>query len=417
MAYIPLLKLKKTLAKSRLGLLVAAVCAAGAAHGAGGDPLPFIGTWVFQDGAIAVTCLSPAMPALSLPTAGVRVVVRPGTDSDLVFDMGCNCLLKLNVTAAGTAELMGSQQNCGLMVDGEEVTGVVQQWSLAASESGFSVTLGGIDTLKGTFMCDPLQAVFAGAGTIVPSATPAIACGDDDTAVGVIPYGPEGAPHCQLGAGMEEVEIIMRDEITSPCTAEPGASGEGRWALPDDMRPRRLDCAAAGPGAPLTDLRFCRVDGRLFNPMTSDADPSQYFAVLKLGTRCPDGSVEISKIIDNEDEPVAGVSSVPFGRLGPNTTGNEHGYTDTTLYFCFFQQGAAPATAFPELGFRYDVFHQYSGEQPPWVIAKSWLYSDDEDDGGQNQYVPSSDPITTEFKQLIEDLEGNNTFFDLAWVR
>ncbi len=93
------------------------------------------------------------------------------------------------------------------------------------------------------------------------------------------------------------------------------------------------------------------------------------------------------------------------------------GFTDTTLHFCYFQQGAAPMAAFPDVGLHYAVFHRYAGEQPPWVIAKSWQYSDDEDGGSMNQYMPpSSSPVTQEFMQVIENT-GNDTYFDIAWVR
>ena len=73
--------------------------------------------------------------------------------------------------------------------------------------------------------------------------------------------------------------------------------------------------------------------------------------------------------------------------------------------------------AFPDLGFRYAVFHRFTGEQPPWVIAKRWQYSDDEDgQNGVDAYVPRDGPMTREFGQVIEN-PNFNTYFDYAWVR
>ena len=263
MAYLPLLKLKEGAAKSRVGLLAAVVCVAGAAHGAAGDPLPFIGSWVFKDGTISLACLSPPQTEPAYAFVGTRVTVRPGVDADLVVDLGCDCQLKLNVTNSGSAELVGPQP-CNRLVSGESIMGIVQQLSLVRSSSGFDLTLKGTASLDGILQCDPMQATFSGGGGIIQSGTPSVACGDDDTVVGVIPYDPDLLPYCPQGAGMEEVDITMRDETTNPCSAEPGAAGEGRWALPDDMRERHPDCASGPLDPPLTYLRFCRVDGQLF---------------------------------------------------------------------------------------------------------------------------------------------------------
>jgi hypothetical protein len=404
---------------SRLGLIAATVCAAGAVHGTD-QPLQLVGTWVFQEGSANLTCTSPEDKMISVPTlGGIKVTVSPGGDSDFVFEMGCRCRLKLNLTPDG-AEMAGPQQECDLYLNGELVTAFFDKLSLTSSPSSQEVTLAmsGGATVVGTWKCDPTKAGFSGSGTLKQGGPPPVACGDDDTAVGVIPYDAHGWPHCPVGAGMEETEIVMVDEITKPCIAAPGAAGEGYWALPNDMRERRLDCITSGVEN-ATHLRFCRVDGRLFNPMTtSDTDASQYFAVLKLGESCPNGAIEISKVIDNEDERTGGDGSVIYGRAGPNTTSVDPGSTNTTLHFCYFRRGDAPATALPDLGFRYGVFHKYKGEQPPWVLAKSWAYSNDEDFGAQSMYLPSpaTSPHTREFEDVIESI-GGDTYFDIAWVR
>lgn len=56
-------------------------------------------------------------------------------------------------------------------------------------------------------------------------------------------------------------------------------------------------------GAQKTTFRFCRVDGSRFHPLAS-ASPSNvraYYAVLKMGSQCPNGSFVFSRYFDNED--------------------------------------------------------------------------------------------------------------------
>ena len=151
--------------------------------------------------------------------------------------------------------------------------------------------------------------------------------------------------------------------------------------------------------------------------MTNDADPTKYFAVLKLGNHCPNGSDDINKLIDNEDD-VDGNFSTQRGAQARTGWATHQVRSTATLEFCYFRHDGASMTAFPDLGFRYAVFHQFTGEQPPWVLAKSWLFSNDEHQGQQkNQYMPPDAPFTTEFEQVIENPGNNTTYFDIAWVR
>ena len=55
--------------------------------------------------------------------------------------------------------------------------------------------------------------------------------------------------------------------------------------LPDDDGSHELRCGLGH----LTNMDFCRVDGARLGPMTTENDPAQFYAVLKLGTTCPNG--------------------------------------------------------------------------------------------------------------------------------
>jgi hypothetical protein len=152
--------------------------------------------------------------------------------------------------------------------------------------------------------------------------------------------------------------------------------------------------------------------------------PQQFYAVLKLGSVCPNGSVEVSKTIDNEDDP-GPIVSTDLGDPGPNRVESRPGLgTITVLAFCYFRGAASPdavMAGFPDLGFPYAVFHAYAGEQPPWVMVKQWIYSNDEDNQmGVNRYDSIDAAAKTEFQRVIENPPENsqaNTYFNLARVR
>jgi hypothetical protein len=77
-------------------------------------------------------------------------------------------------------------------------------------------------------------------------------------------------------------------------------------------------------------------------------------------------------------------------------------------------------SAFPDLGFPYAVFHSYLDEQPPWVIAKRWQYSLDENGRNNKDAYLGSDPaLKDEFTHIIENAVGGqySTYFDVARVR
>lgn len=114
-------------------------------------------------------------------------------------------------------------------------------------------------------------------------------------------------------------------------------------------------------------LGFCRVSGALLNhlQMPTGADSTWYgYAVLKLGTTCPNLSREFSRYIDNEDHNNQNGYS---GDVAPNeVTRNTH------LKFCLFVPNATPyMPSFPNLGFQYGVF---VAETTPGMKDKNyWL--------------------------------------------
>ena len=91
-----------------------------------------------------------------------------------------------------------------------------------------------------------------------------------------------------------------------------------------------------------TNFAFCRVDGTQFHSLQAASDPRTDYALLKLGTDCPPGSVEFSRHFDNEDH--NNLNSYT-GNIAPD-------YMDgnTTLYFCLFRGNGSTAASLPALG-------------------------------------------------------------------
>jgi hypothetical protein len=137
-----------------------------------------------------------------------------------------------------------------------------------------------------------------------------------------------------------------------------------------------------------TTLRFCRVDGRGFKPLSTTDAVINHYAVLQLSQSCPEGATTFSRVFHNEYVDNANrmeSSSGLASDLGPNTNWNR----DTTLHFCLFKSGAEAMPAFPELGFAYGVF-----AAPDFAKAQNagWAYADDEDFAGFSESkVPHAD--------------------------
>jgi hypothetical protein len=260
---------------------------------------------------------------------------------------------------------------------------------------------------------------FAATGEMVPSGaagSPVLRCGDPATAVGVIPYDTAGTSFCPLGTGLEEFDVTMRTEDNPRCSASSGSAGESAWLLPDDDSTRSHQCG----NAPLTRLSFCRVDGALFKPVTGDSDANQYYAVLQLGTSCPNGSASVTKHIDTEDAPDPPDANGVTGFPGENAVASgDRTKTYVELHFCYFRADADPTRrmgGFPDLGIPYAVFHRFADQQPSWVIAKAWRYTQDETDAVNSNGYPGLTPDLNDFKSVIENTQ-NSTFYDLARVR
>lgn len=161
-----------------------------------------------------------------------------------------------------------------------------------------------------------------------------------------------------------------------------------------------------------TRFQFCRVDGSVFTG-TGWCNAGEY-AVLKLGTTCPNGSVELSRYFDNED---SGNNNSNSGNIAPSTQNG----AGTTLRMCAFTRyplakcsADSPVVEFPNVGFSYGVFAD------PGVygaLQTGQIYTDDEDSGNNNAWNLSqlqSWQVTAVQKFLYG---GNNTVLETARVR
>lgn len=408
-----------TIAAGRLAIVVAAFAGAHGARGAGADVSGFVGVWTFQGGSdVQAVCSSLGTVVQQL--SGARVSIYPGTTTDLVFDIGCRCTIGLDVV--GSRATLAETQSCLVIPRGQELSGEISALTLDRSGDGvLTVTFSGDNgVLTGMGDASCALSSLSGSGTLLRTGTGIVSCGDPTTVVGVVPYSPSGTIDCPFGAGVEDLRISMHDENQPPCSDASGSRGEGQWVLPDAPDRGPPVCTSLST----TTLTFCRVDGATFKSLTTALAPQQFYAVLKLGSVCPNGSVEVSKTIDNEDDPGPIVNN-DLGDPGPNRVESQPGLgTITRLVFCYFRgaasQGAVMA-GFPDLGFPYAVFHAYAGEQPSWVMVKRWIYSNDEDSQmGVDSYDSPDAAAKAEFHRVIENPPEDsqpNTYFNLARVR
>lgn len=202
--------------------------------------------------------------------------------------------------------------------------------------------------------------------------------------VGVIP----ATDYCP--AGTENIKIRMDDEDSS-------------------NRNSRLGWIGATRSDRDTILVVCRVDGRLFLPLTTGTDASRYYAVLRLGSACPNGSINFSRYFDNEDDNnknwfTTSISSPPT--IWPNESSR-----DTRLQFCLFRAGSPTMTAFPSLAMSYGVF-----AAPGFAagLASGWIHTDDEDSNNKNAYDAPSSAIV-DAQQIVTG--GRDTDLRMARVR
>jgi hypothetical protein len=138
-----------------------------------------------------------------------------------------------------------------------------------------------------------------------------------------------------------------------------------------------------------TRFQFCRVDGSEFHRVRQslcNSTSSESYAVLKLGTTCPNGSVEFSRYFDNED---SGNNNSNSGNIAPSTQDSG----GTRLTFCGFLASTfltkcTPSPVpelknFPILGFAYGVF---GSQYVPTAFESGQIYTDDEDSSNSNNW-------------------------------
>jgi len=159
-----------------------------------------------------------------------------------------------------------------------------------------------------------------------------------------------------------------------------------------------------------TTFRFCRVDGSNFFPLAwaSPSNVSAYYAVLKMGSECPNGSFEFSRYFDNEDK---NNSNWANGDIEPSWV-----RANTHMVFCLFR-GAGPGyamSAFPDLGIEYGVFADLESESTfPLAIDVGYVYTDDEDRNNANYHRANID-WSRDAQRIISG--ASNTQLDMVRV-
>lgn len=240
---------------------------------------------------------------------------------------------------------------------------------------------------------DPTQAA-EDAGSSRAALTPLF----DKYAIGVIPLNPNSCP------AEQRVTVYTDDED------DENESDFTGWDSPQTARRDREH----NTGRTGTLWNFCKVDGRDFHSLTKFSSKTEYFyAVLLLGTTCPNGSTGVRHYstgeFDNNESSWTGTMGGNFFMWASGSM--EPGGSVLSTVYCFFQASTDKMTAFPDLGMQYAVFHDYDSVQPSFVLSKRWVYSDDEDDNAtfSGNSAPSTfDPI----------MNGHgNSMYDLARVR
>lgn len=193
-----------------------------------------------------------------------------------------------------------------------------------------------------------------------------------------------------------------------PATRSCPANSEAITINMDDEDRRNANSRGGWQGAIIsagnTSFFFCRVDGQLFRPLTTQFnDTPNHYAVLKLGAECPNNSLDFARGFDNEDDNNANSSS---GNIAPNVSNG-----NTTLRFCFFRSDAITMGGFPDVGFSYGVFAAANFSRR---IETGFVHTDDEDSSNANSY--SADPAWAADAQRIITAGGNTTL-NLARVR
>jgi hypothetical protein len=207
----------------------------------------------------------------------------------------------------------------------------------------------------------------------------------------------ETSVHGDAGDG-EEPTGEVTSALTAAGTYDVGVISGGSCPNPvtiymDDEDSSNNSSLSGWVGATSSQTRFqfCRVDGSAFKNISSWCSTvrTNSYAVLKLGTTCPNGSVEFSRYFDNED---SGNNNSNSGNISPSTQDSG----GTRLKFCGFLQDnptvdircAWPTSPldlnnFPILGFAYGVF---AGPRVATAFESGAIYTDDEDSSNSNNW-------------------------------
>jgi hypothetical protein len=393
------------------------------ARGANPPPSPLVGTWLVGAGAKLISTCN-GIATGTPPLTGETVAIRSGPGAELWYDIGCRCHLPLTIspTDAGQASLT-TPTDCRFVFETIELFVNVEAVTIRLDPTAGTAD---VELRSGKSELPPIGTCESSVltATLSPMTRTPAECGPDASAIGVTPYDPKGQRSCPAGAGREGLILISQDEDEESCSPlGTGASGQSFWSLPqtgkEDVRCGKSPSATGRQ----THQHFCRIDGQAFRPLTTDPRATdQFYAVLKLSpdeAPCPNGSVEMVRTMDTEDDVNQGRT---VGAIGPNYVGTMKGDTFTTLHFCFFRwaESAADTMAeFPDLGFPYAVFHDFDGSQPTWVNLKRYSYSRNETNTNGNRLVRynADDALAVQqFREIVGD-PTSATVFDLAWVR
>lgn len=200
--------------------------------------------------------------------------------------------------------------------------------------------------------------------------------------VGIIP-GANGCP-----SGSELLSIYLDDE-------DDNANSSSGWvgATVQDLN---------------TEFKICRVDGTQF-PVILHAP----YAVLQLGTACPNGATIFTRKFDNENFKNNDHSS---GGISPNYVNKTQ--SNAQLSFCMFSGEPFPGqmfgngnTQFPALGVEYGVF---AANDFPGILDSGSIHIDDEDEGNTNSYGGAYGAFLSEASRIVSG--GLNTDINMVKI-
>jgi hypothetical protein len=155
-----------------------------------------------------------------------------------------------------------------------------------------------------------------------------------------------------------------------------------------------------------TVLRFCRVPGDKFKPLSQSNSRTNHYAVLKLSSFCPPNSQDFGRYFDNEDDNTRNWST---GSIYPSSSGR-----NTQLQFCLFRYGNDTMRQFPTFeGLQYGVFAA-SDFNPGMRLASGYVHTDDEDHNNANRYSGDAS-IVAEAQRIVSS--GSNTDIGIVRVR